>query len=84
MTALGASAKSGGRPTGRPKWACGTGLPPSAIYEADQTVGAQLISTRLKPGGEGDPPKVAKQLHAADQPNSGLVRAMITQWTACC
>ena len=40
---------------------------------------AQLITTRLKPGWEGDLPKLAKQLQATEQPNSGLVRSMIMQ-----
>ena len=38
---------------------------------------AQLITTRLKPGREGDLPKLAKLLRAAEQPNSGLVRSMM-------
>src|SRR5579862_3934749 len=36
---------------------------------------AQLITTRLKPGREGDLPKLARQLQAIEQPNSGLVRS---------
>ena len=35
---------------------------------------AQLITMRLKPGREGDLPKVLEQLRAAEQPGSGLVR----------
>ena len=35
---------------------------------------AQLISMRLKPGKEGDLPRVYEQLRAAEQPGSGLLR----------
>jgi quinol monooxygenase YgiN len=40
---------------------------------------AQLITTRIKPGREGDLPKLAKQLQATEQPGSGLVRSMMMQ-----
>jgi quinol monooxygenase YgiN len=40
---------------------------------------AQLITTRIKPGREGDLPKLAEQLQATEQPNSGLVRSMMMQ-----
>ena len=43
----------------------------------NNTVWAQLITTRLKPDREGDLPKLAEQLQATEQPNSGLVRSMI-------
>ena len=36
---------------------------------------AQLITTRLKPGRENDLPLLIKQLKAAEQPDSGLVRS---------
>ena len=36
---------------------------------------AQLITTCIKPGREGDLPKLAEQLQATDQPGSGLVRS---------
>lgn len=36
---------------------------------------AQLISMRLKPGGEAGIPKVLEGLRAAEQPNSGLLRS---------
>jgi quinol monooxygenase YgiN len=36
---------------------------------------AQLITTRLKPGKEGDLPKLVEQLQAVEQPGSGLVRS---------
>lgn len=40
---------------------------------------AQLISTRLKPGREGDLPKLVEQLRATEQPGSGLVRSTAMQ-----
>jgi quinol monooxygenase YgiN len=40
---------------------------------------AQLIITRLKPGKEGDLPRLIEQLQAAEQPGSGLVRATAMQ-----
>ena len=42
---------------------------------------AQLITTRLKPGREGDLPKLVDQLRAVEQAGSGLVRstAMVDQ-----
>ncbi len=42
---------------------------------------AQMITTRLKPGHEGDLPRLAGALQAAEQPGSGLVRstAMLDQ-----
>ena len=36
---------------------------------------AQLITTRLKPGKEGDLQKMVDDLRAAEQPGSGLVRS---------
>jgi len=40
---------------------------------------AQLITMRLKPGKEGDLAKVAAQLRAAEQPDSGLVHTTTTR-----
>ena len=42
---------------------------------------AQLITTRLKPGREGDLAGLVEQLRAVEQPGSGLVRstAMLDQ-----
>ena len=42
---------------------------------------AQLITTRLKPGREGDLPRLVEALDAAEQPGSGLLRsiAMVDQ-----
>jgi quinol monooxygenase YgiN len=40
---------------------------------------AQLITTRIKPGREGDLSALAEQLQATEQPNSGLVRSMMMQ-----
>ncbi len=40
---------------------------------------AQLITTRLKPGREGDLPKLIEQLRAVEQPGSGLVRSLAMQ-----
>jgi hypothetical protein len=37
---------------------------------------AQLITTRLKPGREGDLPKLVEQLRATEQPGSGLERSL--------
>ncbi|HUO49034.1 MAG TPA: hypothetical protein VMU09_09390, partial [Acidimicrobiales bacterium] len=45
----------------------------------DRTEGpmwAQLISTRIKPGKDGELPKLLEQLHAVEQPGSGLLRSM--------
>lgn len=36
---------------------------------------AQLITMRLKPGREGDLPKLIEHLQATEQPGSGLVRS---------
>lgn len=36
---------------------------------------AQLITTRLKPGRDGDLPKLVELLRATEQPGSGLVRS---------
>ena len=36
---------------------------------------AQLITTRLKPGREGDVPRLVAELEAAEQPGSGLLRS---------
>jgi len=38
---------------------------------------AQLITTRLKPGREGDLPTLIEQLRAVEQPGSGLVRSTL-------
>ena len=40
---------------------------------------AQLITTRLKPGREGDLPGLVDQLRAVEQPGSGLVRSTAMQ-----
>jgi quinol monooxygenase YgiN len=40
---------------------------------------AQLITTRLKPGKEGDLPRLYEQLRATEQPGTGLVRSMAMQ-----
>jgi hypothetical protein len=42
---------------------------------------AQLITTRLKAGHEGDLPRLIEQLQASEQPGSGLLRstAMLDQ-----
>jgi len=40
---------------------------------------AQLITTRLKPGKEGDLPKLIEQLKATEQPGSGLVRSIASR-----
>jgi antibiotic biosynthesis monooxygenase (ABM) superfamily enzyme len=40
---------------------------------------AQLITTRLKPGREGDLPKLVEQLRAVEQPGSGLLRSTAMQ-----
>ena len=38
---------------------------------------AQLITTRIKPGREGDLHKLAEQFQATEQAGSGLVRSMM-------
>ena len=40
---------------------------------------AQMISMTLKPGKEGELPRLYEQLHAAEQPGSGLIRTMAMQ-----
>lgn len=40
---------------------------------------AQLITMRLKPGREGDLPKLIQQIEAAERPGSGLVRSITMQ-----
>ena len=40
---------------------------------------AQLITTRIKPGHEGDLPKLAEQLRATEQAGSGLLRSTMMQ-----
>lgn len=37
---------------------------------------AQLITTRLKPGKEGELPQLFEQLRSVEQPGSGLLRSM--------
>ncbi len=38
---------------------------------------AQLITTRVRSGREGDLPKLARQLQATEQANSGLLRSLM-------
>ena len=40
---------------------------------------AQLITSRLKPGREGDLPALMKQIQDAEQPDSGLVTSTAMQ-----
>jgi quinol monooxygenase YgiN len=40
---------------------------------------AQMITTRLKPGKEGDLAKLTAQLKATEQPGSGLVHSTATR-----
>jgi quinol monooxygenase YgiN len=40
-------------------------------------VWAQLIKTRIKPGKEGNIPRLAEQLRDTEQPESGLLRSAI-------
>lgn len=40
---------------------------------------AQLITTRLKAGHEGDLPRLAEELKRIEQPGSGLVRSLAMQ-----
>ena len=40
---------------------------------------AQLITMRLKPGREGDLPRVYEQLRAIEQPGTGLLRTLAMQ-----
>jgi quinol monooxygenase YgiN len=40
---------------------------------------AQLITTRLKPGKEGELPRLVEQLRAVEQPGSGLLRSTAMQ-----
>jgi heme-degrading monooxygenase HmoA len=40
---------------------------------------AQMITTRLKPGREGDLAKLTAQLKATEQPGSGLVHSTATR-----
>ena len=40
---------------------------------------AQLITVRLKPGKEGDLPRLVEQFQAAEQPGSGLLRSSAMQ-----
>jgi hypothetical protein len=42
---------------------------------------AQMITTRLKAGREGDLPMLVAQLRAAEQPGSGLVHSTATRDT---
>ncbi len=38
---------------------------------------AQLITTRLKPGREGDLPRLEDALRKVEQPGSGLIRSLL-------
>jgi antibiotic biosynthesis monooxygenase (ABM) superfamily enzyme len=40
---------------------------------------AQLITTRLKAGHEGDLPRLEEELRKVEQPGSGLVRSLVLQ-----
>jgi hypothetical protein len=40
---------------------------------------AQLITTRLKSGHEGDLPRLEEELRKIEQPGSGLVRSLVMQ-----
>ncbi len=40
---------------------------------------AQLITVRLKPGREGDLPRLVEELKATEQPGSGLLRSSAMQ-----
>ena len=40
---------------------------------------AQMITVRLKPGKEGDLPRLVEQLQATEQPGSGLLRSSLMQ-----
>lgn len=40
---------------------------------------AQLISTRLKAGREGDLPRLEDELRKIEQPGSGLIRSLVMQ-----
>jgi|ERR1035437_1311097 quinol monooxygenase YgiN len=40
---------------------------------------AQLITMRLKPGKEGELPRVYEQLRAVEQPDTGLLRTIAMQ-----
>ncbi len=40
---------------------------------------AQLITTRLKAGREGDLPRLEEELRKVEQPGSGLVRSLLMQ-----
>jgi quinol monooxygenase YgiN len=40
---------------------------------------AQLITVRLKPGKEGELPRLVEQLQATEQPGSGLLRSSAMQ-----
>ena len=40
---------------------------------------AQLITVRLRPGREGDLPRLVEQLQATEQPGSGLLRSSLMQ-----
>ncbi len=40
---------------------------------------AQLITTSLKPGSEGELPRLGEALRAAGQPGSGLIRSLLMQ-----
>ena len=40
---------------------------------------AQLITTRLKSGHEGDLPRLEDELRKVEQPGSGLIRSLVMQ-----
>jgi antibiotic biosynthesis monooxygenase (ABM) superfamily enzyme len=40
---------------------------------------AQLITTRLKAGREGDLPRLEDELRKVEQPGSGLIRSLVMQ-----
>jgi heme-degrading monooxygenase HmoA len=48
----------------------------TAEMQGGNDMWAQLITMRLKPGADGDLPKLFDQLRAAEQPGSGLLRSL--------
>jgi quinol monooxygenase YgiN len=51
----------------------------SLADEGGHGMWAQLITVRLKPGKEGDLPRLVEELKATEQPDSGLVRSSALQ-----